>query len=63
MKTESVRNRTVCNDLNSNHTSATQKIMNKLNVINLNLYMFHMLITRGVMTSHIISIGSELIES
>ena len=27
MKTESVRNRTVCNDLNINHTSATPKIM------------------------------------
>ena len=27
MKTESVRNRTVCNDLNSDHTSATPKIM------------------------------------
>ena len=27
MKTESVRNRTVCNDLNTNHTSATPKIL------------------------------------
>ena len=27
MKTESIRNRTVCNDLNNNHTSATPKIM------------------------------------
>ena len=27
MKTESVRNRIVCNDLNTNHTSATPKIM------------------------------------
>ena len=27
MKTEYVRNRTVCNDLNSNHTSDTPKIM------------------------------------
>ena len=27
MKTESVRNRTVCNDLNTNHTYASQKIM------------------------------------
>ena len=27
MKTESVRNRTVCNDLNINHTYATPEIM------------------------------------
>ena len=39
------------------------KWLNELNIINLNLYMFHMLIPWGVMTSHIISIGSKLIES
>ena len=39
------------------------KWLNELNVINLNLYMFRMLITWGVMTSDIISIGSKLIES
>jgi hypothetical protein len=39
------------------------KWLNELNVINLNLYMFHMLIPWGVMTSHRISIGSKLIES
>ena len=27
MKTESVRNRTTCNDLNNNHTYATPKII------------------------------------
>ena len=30
MKTESVRNRTVCNDLDSNRTSATPKIMRQI---------------------------------
>ena len=39
------------------------KWLNELNIINLNLYTFHMLTTWGVMTSHIISIGSKLIES
>ena len=39
------------------------KWLNELNIINLNLYIFHILITWGVMTSHIISIGSKLIES
>ena len=29
------------------------KWLNELNIINLKLYMFHMLIRRGVMTSHI----------
>ena len=37
MKTESVRNRTVCNDLNINHTSATPKIMKKMEHVR-NLY-------------------------
>ena len=45
------------------HVYPMSKWLNELNVINLNLYMFHMLITWGVMTSHIISIGSKLIES
>ena len=30
LKIESVKNRTVCNDLQNNHTSATPKIMKKL---------------------------------
>ena len=45
------------------HVYPMSKRLDKLNVINLNLYMFHMLRTWGVMTSHIISIGSKLIES
>ena len=45
------------------HLYPMSKWLNELNIINLNLYMFHMLITWGVMTSHIISIGSKLIES
>ena len=45
------------------HVYPMSKRLNELNVINLNLYMFHMLTTWGVITSHIISIGSKLIES
>ena len=30
LKTESVKNRTVCKDLNISHTSATPKIMKKI---------------------------------
>ena len=30
LKTESVKNRTICSNLYSNHTYATQKIMKKL---------------------------------
>ena len=44
------------------HLYPMSKWLNELNIINLNLYMFHMLIPWGVMTSHIISIGSKLIE-
>ena len=35
------------------HVYPLSKLLNKLNVINLNFYMFHMLITWLVMTSHI----------
>ena len=45
------------------HVYPMSKWLNELNVINLNLYMFHMLIPWGVMTSQRISIGSKLIES
>ena len=45
------------------HVYPMSKWLNDLNIINLNLYMFHMLITWGVMTSHIMSIGSKLIGS
>ena len=38
------------------------KWLNELNIINLKLYMFHMLIPWGVMTSHIRSIGGKFIE-
>ena len=37
------------------------KWLNELNVINLKLYMFHMLIAWGVMTSHIRNIGGKFI--
>ena len=39
------------------------KWLNELHIINLNLYMVHMLIPWGVMTSDRISTGSKLIES
>ena len=45
------------------HVYLMSKWSNEMNIINMNLYMLHMLITWGVMTSHIISIGSKLIES
>ena len=45
------------------HIYPMSKWLNELNIINLNLYVFHMLIPWGVMTSHRISIGSKLIES
>ena len=37
MKTESVRNRTVCNDLNRNYTSATPKIIKLVDVRTLSI--------------------------
>ena len=39
------------------------KWLNELNIINLKLYMFHMIIPWGVMTSHIRSICSKFIDS
>ena len=45
------------------HLYPMSKWLNELNIINLNLYMFHMLIPWGVMTPHIISIGGKFIES
>ena len=44
------------------HLYPISKWLNELNIININLYMIHMLIPWGVMTSHRISIGSKLIE-
>ena len=45
------------------HLYPMSKWLNELNIINLKLYMFHILIPWGVMTSRIISIGGKFIES
>ena len=44
------------------HLYPMSKWLNELNVINLKLYMFHLLIPWGVMTSHIRSRGGKFIE-
>ena len=45
------------------HIYPMSKWLNELNIINLNLYIFHMLIPWGVMTSHIGSRGGKFTES
>ena len=44
------------------HLYPMSKLLNELIVINMKLYMFHLLITWGVMTSHIRSRGGKFIE-
>ena len=44
------------------HLYPMSKWLNELNVINMKLYMFHMLTPWGVMTSHLRSRGSKFIE-